>query len=183
MRISLFILCISFLIQSCSSPVAATQSKKENSVYYSCNMEKENYTDKTVILKAEELRNCFLTNNDKIVWISSYWQACPGQDINGQKQIYEKYKDKIDWVILSETFDVKEVKTIEKTIEHSIYFIDPIYESSRLKNAKGYMKDLFKENASEDVLNHTCIFVKNNKVIAVAYDDQLTDDFFKKFIQ
>ncbi|MFM7896518.1 MAG: hypothetical protein ACKO8L_11465, partial [Flavobacterium sp.] len=133
-------------------------------------------------LKADDLRNCFLTSNDKVVWISSYWQACPGQDINMQKQVYEKYKDKIDWVILSETFDVKEIKEAEKAINHPIFFIDPIYQKTRLKNAKDYMKDLFKENATQEVLNHTCIFVKNNKVISVAYDDQLTDDFFKKIL-
>ena len=119
-----------------------------------------------------------LDNNDKIVWISSYWQGCASQDVINQKKLYDKFKDKVELIIISETFDIEEIKKIEQQIRYPIYFIDPSYDNSRLKNASEYMKNVLKENVTEEALKHTNIFIKNGKVIKVAYNSNLSEDLF-----
>ena len=47
-------------------------------------------TEEVLVLKAKELRTCFLENSEKIIWISSYWQGCSSQDIVKQKIFFEK---------------------------------------------------------------------------------------------
>ena len=164
---------------SCSVKTGANQ-KMNSYKYFDCqnNITPTTETEEVLVLKAKELRTCFLENSDKIVWISSYWQGCSSQDIVKQKSFFDKYKDKLAFVIVSETFDIKEVKEIEGKINYPIFFIDPSYNNSRLKNSSEYMKDVLKENTTDEALKHTSVFVKNGKVLKVAYNADLTEDFF-----
>ena len=139
-------------------------------------------TEGVVILKANDLRSCFIEGNDKIVWISSYWQRCSTQDIIKQKNFYSKYQEKLDFIIISETFDISEIKNAEEQINHPIFFIDPTYNKARLKNSFAYLKDVLGENATSEALKHTSIFIKNGIVIKVAYDSDLTDEFFRTLL-
>ena len=165
---------------SCSVKTGANQ-KMNSYKYFDCqnNITPTTETEEVLVLKAKELRTCFLENSDKIVWISSYWQGCSSQDIVKQKSFFDKYKDKLAFVIVSETFDIKEVKEIEGKINYPIFFIDPSYNNSRLKNSSEYMKDVLKENTTDEALKHTSDFVKNGKVLKVAYNADLTEDFFR----
>jgi len=164
---------------SCSIKTGSNQ-KVDSYKYFDCqnNIMPITKTEEVLVLKAKELRTCFLENSEKIVWISSYWQGCSSQDIVKQKIFFEKYKDKLVFVIVSETFDIKEVKEIEEKINYPVFFIDPSYSNARLKNSAEYMKDVLKENITDEALKHTSVFVKNGKVLKVAYNADLTEDFF-----
>lgn len=178
----IYLLCLTFMVLSCST--GRTNIKPiiiENAAFYSCETG-EDYKSKPVIIKAVDLRNCFLKTKDQIVWISFYWQACPGQDIEKQKKAYEQFKDKINWIVVSETFDLPEIKKIQKDINHPIYFIDPSYSTFRLKNSQEYIKQVLQENLTEEALSHTNVFIKNGKVIKVAYGHELTENFFKQML-
>lgn len=178
-----YLLCYLFTLvffQGCAIKTGANNLKSNNFTYFSCKdtVIKKPVSESITIIKAEELRSCFLKKNDRIIWISSYWQGCASQDVINQKKLYDKFKDKVELIIISETFDISEIKKLEQQINYPIYFIDPSYDSSRLKNASEYMKNVLKENVTEEALKHTNIFIKNGKVINVAYNANLSEDFF-----
>lgn len=171
-----FILLTAFSIKS--------TAQKTSYQFFECKDQKLSVqkTAGVVVLRANELRSCFLEGNDKIVWISYYWQRCSSQDLVKQKALYSKYQEKLDFIIISETFDISEVKYVEAQINHPIFFIDPTYNKGRLKNSFSFMKDVLGENATSEALKHTSIFIKNGKVIKVAYNSDLTDEFFKTLL-
>lgn len=180
MKYLFFYLLTLVFFQGCAIKTGVNNVKTDNFTFFTCKDRniKNTISESTIIIKAEELRNCFLDNNDKIVWISSYWQGCASQDVINQKKLYDKFKDKVELIIISETFDIEEIKKIEQQIRYPIYFIDPSYDNSRLKNASEYMKNVLKENVTEEALKHTNIFIKNGKVIKVAYNSNLSEDLF-----
>lgn len=185
MKKLLLIITIFIVLQACSSKTNYNSSKIIDAKAFNCEKMDVVSGSETVIIKAKDLKECIIKDNKKIVWLYFYYQNCPTQDINvqiNQKKIFEKYKDKIDYIMVSETFDIKEVKKTEQAINHPIVFIDPSYDEKRIQNSKQFLTEVLLENTTSEALNHTNIFIYEGKVIGSAFTTDISNEFVEQLI-
>lgn len=185
MRKLLFLIPIALVLEACSSSTNYNSSKLINTNYFSCDNKQIISNTEKVIIKAKDLKKCYIENNNKIVWLYFYYQNCPTQDINvqiKQKNVFEKYTDKIDYIVISETFDIKEVKKTEQIINHPISFIDPSYSKKRIQNSKDFLKEVLGDSATDEALIHTSVFIYDGKVIGTAYSSDINQEFIERML-
>ena len=140
---------------------------------FNCTEKADLTGEKIVQIKAEDIKSCYLTSN-RTTWLLFLYTDCMG-DVAEEVKLYRKYKDKMDLVVISQDYNLQQVKEKEALANFPIYFIDPTLSNSRTKTLELFIKQIFGEEKAGEAAYHTSVFARSKEVVGFTYD---VDDVF-----
>ncbi len=141
----IFIFTIPLILASCAStPGWSTmynKTCKNQFIDFNCSTNYSNI-DSLVIIKASDIKNCYFQDTSKITWLLFVHIDCK-KTVKSETLLYQKYKDKVNFIIINDDYSLNSVKENIDAISHPIFLIDPKYSNSRTSNTKLYISELF----------------------------------------
>ncbi|HBS85400.1 MAG: hypothetical protein A2W91_16460 [Bacteroidetes bacterium GWF2_38_335] len=177
-KIALFIF-TSVVLCNCYMPGLTTHYKnvkKAGTSPFNCEMKNESSTKGIIEIKAQDVRNCYLIGNNKITWIIILYYDCMGS-IYDSYNLYKKYKDDFNFLVISENYDVDKIKAEERKVGHPIFFIDHTNHWMRTKNSQLFVEEIFGKDVPKEATYSSQIFVFNDKIIKTGFTGMINERF------
>ncbi len=133
--------------------------------------------NKIVQITPEDIQNYFLSNEDRTTWILFFYQDCM-KTVSKAVNLYHKFSDQLDLVIISSRYNVEEIKYEEFYMNYPIYFIPVITDRMRA-NKRIFMKQLFGKHISKESATASNIFVYKNRIVHTCYSHDINENLLK----
>ncbi|MFW6020188.1 MAG: hypothetical protein ACOCPM_06365 [Bacteroidales bacterium] len=144
-------------------------SDELNTKNFSC--EDKHQINKQDIIKIhpQDVKDCFLSDTNKITWIIFYYNDCT-KDIAREVAIYKEYQERLNFLIISTTYDIADVLRESHEINYPIYFISKEVKCDCMRrNLRAFTDSLFNNNpASKDAGKYMNLFIDKNEIIYLA---------------